>query len=111
VVRLTNLDRGFDAAWQPPCSASVQCDLARCVFGNPFRPAAKKKPTAAAWAHGQAARQMARAIVEEARYDDMPVLGDALEDAGCDDDEALAHCRSIGRWHGRGCWVLDLLRG
>ena len=43
---------------------------------------------------------------------DMPVLGDALEDAGCDDEEALAHCRHHPL-HARGCWVLDavLCRG
>jgi hypothetical protein len=40
----------------------------------------------------------------------MPILADALEEAGCNNAEVLAHCRSDGL-HARGCWVLDLLLG
>ncbi len=40
----------------------------------------------------------------------MPVLADALEDAGCDRDDVLAHCRGPGP-HVRGCWVVDLVLG
>jgi ATP-dependent Clp protease ATP-binding subunit ClpA len=58
---------------------------------------------------GQAAR-VARAIYEERRWGDLPVLADALEDAGCTDREILDHCRRPGE-HGPGCWVLDLLLG
>jgi ATP-dependent Clp protease ATP-binding subunit ClpA len=58
---------------------------------------------------GQAAR-VARAIYEERRWGDLPVLADALEEAGCADREILDHCRRPGE-HGPGCWVLDLLLG
>jgi hypothetical protein len=54
--------------------------------------------------------QMALSIYEDEKWDEMPILGDALEDAGCDDAEILAHCRNP-RGHVRGCWVVDLLRG
>ncbi len=40
----------------------------------------------------------------------MPVLADALEDAGCDDEDILGHCRGPGV-HVRGCWVVDLVLG
>ncbi len=40
----------------------------------------------------------------------MPILGDALLDAGCDDDEVVAHCRA-GVGHVRGCWIVDLCLG
>ncbi len=40
----------------------------------------------------------------------MPVLADALEDAGCADADILAHCRGHGP-HVRGCWVVDLVLG
>ncbi len=40
----------------------------------------------------------------------MPILADALMDAGCDNDVVLRHCRN-GRRHTRGCWVIDLLLG
>ena len=38
------------------------------------------------------------------------ILADALEDAGCDDAEVLAHCRGDGP-HVRGCWLIDMLLG
>jgi hypothetical protein len=40
----------------------------------------------------------------------MPILADALQDAGCDSEEILQHCRQLGE-HVRGCWVVDLLTG
>ena len=43
-------------------------------------------------------------------FDGLPILADALEDAGCDDSDILSHCRS-GPVHVRGCWVVDLLLG
>jgi hypothetical protein len=43
-------------------------------------------------------------------FDRLPILGDALEDAGCGNADILAHCRQPGE-HVRGCWVVDLLLG
>ena len=40
----------------------------------------------------------------------MPILADALQDAGCDNDDILTHCRGEGP-HVRGCWVVDLVLG
>jgi hypothetical protein len=40
---------------------------------------------------------------------DLGVLADALEEAGCDNQEVLTHLREQGRVHVRGCWVIDLL--
>ena len=40
----------------------------------------------------------------------MPILADALQDAGCDSDDILDHCRGPGP-HVRGCWVVDLGAG
>jgi len=40
----------------------------------------------------------------------MPILADALQDAGCNNDDILDHCRGSGQ-HVRGCWVIDLLLG
>ena len=53
---------------------------------------------------------LARAIDEERAWDRMPILADALEDAGCDESALLDHLRR-GDGHARGCWVLDLLLG
>jgi len=54
--------------------------------------------------------KVATAIYHERAFDRMPVLADALEDAGCDNAHILKHCRHLGG-HVRGCWVIDLLLG
>jgi hypothetical protein len=54
---------------------------------------------------------LTRGIYEEKAFDRMPILADALQDAGCDNDEILSHCRRENWKHVRGCWVLDLLLG
>jgi hypothetical protein len=54
--------------------------------------------------------KMAKAIYKERTFDQLPVLADALEDAGCTDSEILNHCRAPGE-HVLGCWVVDLLLG
>jgi hypothetical protein len=41
----------------------------------------------------------------------MPILADALQDAGCDNEEVLDHCRAADGVHVRGCWVVDLVLG
>jgi hypothetical protein len=41
----------------------------------------------------------------------MPILADALQDAGCTSEDVLNHCRATEWEHVRGCWVVDLLLG
>jgi hypothetical protein len=53
---------------------------------------------------------VAAAIYAGRAFADMPILGDALEDAGCANADVLGHCRGPGP-HARGCWVLDLILG
>jgi hypothetical protein len=52
--------------------------------------------------------KLAQAISQERRWEDLPFLADALEDADCTDQEILNHCRQA-KGHVRGCWVVDLL--
>jgi hypothetical protein len=85
------------------------CRLLREFFGDPFRPAPAIDPEWLAWDHGLAAR-LARAIYDEHRFDELPVLADALEEAGCADAALLSHLRGPGP-HARGCWALDLILG
>jgi hypothetical protein len=85
-----------------------QAKLLRCVFGNPFRPLAVR-PDWLAWNDG-AVPKLAAAIYEERAFDRLPVLADALEEAGCTDGDLLGHCRRPGE-HARGCWAVDLLLG
>lgn len=51
---------------------------------------------------------LARIIYDEQSYKELPILGDALEETGCTNEEVLSHCRDSGP-HVRGCWVVDLL--
>jgi hypothetical protein len=85
-----------------------QARLVRCIWGNPFR-RTEVDPAWLAWQDGLVPR-MARMVYEERRFTDLPILADALEDAGCDNPDLLAHCRQPGE-HARGCWVVDLLLG
>jgi hypothetical protein len=83
-------------------------DLVREVFGNPFRSPAFA-PDWLRWNGGTVVR-LARDIVASRNFADLPVLADALEEAGCADGAVLHHCRSP-REHALGCWVLDALLG
>lgn len=82
------------------------CDLIRDLYGNPFR-AVTLAPAVRAW-NGGAILLLAEAIHNDAAFDRLPILADALEEAGCTNEDILTHCRS-GPVHVRGCWVLDLL--
>ncbi len=62
-----------------------------------------------AWNEGTVPR-MAQTIYEERRFEDMPILADALEEAGCTNAVVLSHARNPSP-HSKGCWVVDLCRG
>ncbi len=81
-------------------------DLVRDVAGNPFRPAAAVTPE---W-RTPTVLAVARNIYDGRNFYDLPVLADALQDAGCDDADWLGHCRAPGV-HARGCWAVDALLG
>jgi hypothetical protein len=80
-------------------------DLLRCIVGNPFRPVA----FAPNW-RTETAVALAAGIYAERAFDRLPILADALEEAGCDHAEVLNHCRGPGP-HARGCWVVDGVLG
>jgi hypothetical protein len=86
----------------------AQRELLRDLFGNPFRPVCVQ-PAWRLWDGGTLV-QMAQVIYDEHHFGDLPVLADALEDAGCADEALLGHLRGPGP-HARGCWALDLLLG
>jgi hypothetical protein len=83
----------------------LQATFLRDIFSNPFRPVAVDP----AWLTSTVVA-LARSIYDERAFDRLPILADALEDAGCDSADVLDHCRGDGP-HVRGCWVVDLLLG
>ena len=78
----------------------------REVFGNPFRPITFSPE----W-RTDTAVSLARTMYESRDFSAMPILADALQDAGCDNDVILNHCRDTDQLHVRGCWVVDLILG
>lgn len=82
-----------------------QITLLHDIVGNPFYPEAVEP----AWLTDTVV-QFARVMYESHDFSAMPILADALQDAGCDNHIILNHCQ--GRWpHVRGCWVVDLILG
>jgi hypothetical protein len=83
------------------------CGVVRDVLGEHYRPPVIDP----AWlaAGGGLVLSIARDLDETGRYDDLPVLADALEEAGCSDATVLGHGRA-GR-HYRGCWLVDAVLG
>jgi hypothetical protein len=88
--------------------AEASAALIREMFGNPFSPAAGIMAFLS-WNDGTVPK-LAQTIYDGRAFDRLPLLADALEDAGCDDADILSHCRTPGE-HVRGCWVVDLLLG
>ena len=84
----------------------VQAELLREIFGNPFRPVTADP----SWRTSTAVA-LAQGIYDERAFDRMPILADALQDAGCEDEAVLSHCRDPKGTHVRGCWVVDLVLG
>ncbi len=102
------------AKWAPNLGSRVesadkaratQGHLLRDIFGNPLRPITLdlnwRTSTVVALAQG---------IYQERDFSAMPILADALQDAGCENADILDHCRGPGP-HVRGCWVVDLVLG
>jgi hypothetical protein len=84
--------------------AVAQTALVRDIFGNPFRPVAFDP----AW-RTDTAVSLARGMYDSRDFGAMPILADAFQDAGCEDEQVLHHCRDATAPHVRGCWVCDLV--
>jgi hypothetical protein len=86
-------------------AADVASDLAnvlRDIIGNPFHRIRFQKK----WV-SQHVRELAQTIYDNDESRDLlPILADALEEAGCTGEAILKHCREPGQ-HFRGCWVVD----
>ena len=121
--------------WEPVVSPALRAALLREIVGNPFRPPrlpSGKLPcpdcepgcpeeycddcSGEGWVRGPCpwltptVLGLARTIYDTRQWELMPILGDALEDAFCDDAEILGHCRGPGP-HVAGCWCLCLILG
>jgi hypothetical protein len=93
------------AASDQAAEKAFQCALLREIFGDPFQRIRIKKSWLTA-----TVRPLAEAIYAERTFDMLPILADALEEAGCTNADILDHCRRPGK-HVRGYWAVDLILG
>jgi hypothetical protein len=96
------------ADWDAALAAQQdQCAILRDLMGNPFHPPPVLDPLWGHW-NGDTVLRLARAIYGARAFGNLPVLADALEEAGCPEPRLVAHCRQGGE-HFPGCWALDAL--
>jgi hypothetical protein len=100
--------RSFAGAWMTSAGGDVTyglplADVERVLSGLQVEPS---------WLQGNdaAARRIAQQIRDEGAFDHLPILADALEEAGCDHADILGHCRASVP-HQQTCWVVELLLG
>lgn len=85
---------------------SARCGLLRDILGNPFH----LHTFASEW-RTDTTVALTSGMYESRDFSAMPILADALQDAGCDRADILDHCRDPNGTHVRGCWVVDLVLG
>ena len=100
------LFRGFEGWKTPSERARLMAGLLRDIVGNPFRPVTFDP----AWRTSDALI-LSQQMYESRDFGAMPILADALQEAGCEHPDILTHCRDASLTHVRGCWVVDLLLG
>ncbi len=87
----------------------AQTDLLRCIMGNPFRSLPRHPLPLRGWNEGIIVK-MAKEMYDTRRFENLPILADALEDSGCTGEDLLGHFRE-DKSHARGCWGVDILLG
>jgi hypothetical protein len=121
-------DWGRPNGWLAECPLAWRAAALRCVVGNPFRlvvwwdarcPNGTRFAPTHLWQDGhclacgfpgRTAVSLARRAYDDRDFAALPVLADALEEAGCREESILRHLR-LGGPHVRGCHVLDLVLG
>ncbi len=98
-------DDGGISTTKVAAEEALQADFLRDIFGNPFRPVAFDPD----WRTSTAVA-IAQLAYDSREFGNLPVLADALQDAGCENADILDHLRGPGP-HVRGCWVVDLVLG
>ncbi len=106
---------GSDEWWEHEAESAMsterlaQASLIRDIFGNPFHSRFPLPSAMLGW-NDRTVPRIAEGIYADRAFDRMPILHDALLDAGCNDEALLSHCRNPDG-HVRGCWALDAILG
>jgi hypothetical protein len=108
-VNAAACEAGENAHGLRTAEQTAQAALLRDIIASPFRPSTLLTPAVLAWNEGTV-RRIAQGIYDDRAFDRLPILADALEEAGCTNSDILDHCRQPGP-HVRGCWAVDLILG
>jgi anti-anti-sigma factor len=103
-LQITKLDKMFALAPRPPFETAAH--VVSEFFGELVRPVAFDP----AW-RTDTAVTLAKQMRDAGEFGAMPILADALQDAGCEDEHLLMHCRDATQPHTRTCWVCELVLG
>jgi len=88
---------------------AAQAGLLKDIFGPLLFRSRAVAPGLLTWSDGTVVK-LAQGIYDDRDFDRLPVLADALEEAGCTAPDILQHCRQQ-TVHTRGRWVVDILLG
>lgn len=102
--QITKLDKYFSIAPRPPFETAAH--VVSEFFGELVRPVAFDP----AW-RTDTAVTLAKQMRDSGEFGAMPILADALQDAGCEDEHLLMHCRDATQPHTRTCWACGLVLG
>jgi anti-anti-sigma factor len=102
--QITKLDKVFSIAPRPPFETAAH------VVGEFFGPQVRAVAFDPAW-RTDTAVALARQMYDSREFGAMPILADALQDAGCEDGHLLMHCRDATQPHTRECWVCARVLG
>jgi hypothetical protein len=96
---------GYVSSMLGAAEQAAQVEALRDIIPNPYRPATFSP----SW-RTSTDTALAQQMYESRNFSTLPILADAIQDAGCEMDDILNHCRGPGP-HVRGCWVVDLVLG
>jgi hypothetical protein len=105
VLTAANVPKVLASAMPYLAARRVVAGCSRGAFGNPFRPVAPDS----SWLTSTVVA-LAAGIDAESAFDRLPILAEALQDAGCEHAAVLDHCRGNVPYV-RGCWVVALVLG
>lgn len=90
----------FESELRLAATRAEQAQILRDVVAWPGRPIIIRS----SWLT-PSVRELAQAVEHDDDFGRLPILGDALEEAGCEDRRILQHCRAENR-HVPGCWLV-----
>ncbi|MCE9566168.1 MAG: DUF6331 family protein [Planctomycetes bacterium] len=100
----------FNSSWEPHEFVQFLTEWRQTILEAAEKVFGQSLPTLEPQWLTSTVTQLTQGIYDDRAFDRLPILADALQDAGCDNADVLNHCRENGP-HARGCWVVDMVLG